>query len=58
MDTKECTPATDKGILRIERYLSRLDQLDDIVFAALEGQAELLRIEVKGRSGVVVHIEV
>ena len=58
MDTKECSSATDEGILRIERYLSRLDQLDDIVFAPLEGQAELLRIEVKGRSGVVVHIEV
>ena len=58
MDTKECSSATDKGILRIERHLPRLDQLDDIVFAPLEGQAELLRIEVKGRSSVVVHVEV
>ena len=58
MDTKECSSATDKGILWIERHLSRLDQLDDIVFAPLEGQAELLRIKVKGRSGVVVHVEV
>ena len=53
MQAEEGTPATDEAIARAHRDAPHLDELDDVILLTLEGQAELLRVEVKGGSGVV-----
>ena len=54
MQAEEGAPAADEAIAGAHRDTPHLDELDDIVLLTLEGQAELLRVEVKGGSGVVV----
>ena len=54
MQAEEGTSTTDEAIARAHRDAPHLDELDDVILLTLEGQAELLRVEVKGGSGVVV----
>ena len=54
MQPEEAPPATDETIAGAHRDAPHLDELDDVILFTLEGQAELLRVEVKGGSGVVV----
>ena len=54
VQAEEGTPTTDEAIARTHRDAPHLDELDDVILLTLEGQAELLRVEVKGGSGVVV----
>ena len=54
VQAEESASTTDEAIARTHRYAPYLDEFDDVVLLTLEGQAELLRIEVKGGSGVVV----
>ena len=54
MQAEESAPTTDEAIARTHRDAPHLDELDDVILLTLEGQAELLRVEVKGGGGVVV----
>ena len=54
VQAEEGAPTTDEAIAGAHRDAPHFDELDDVILLALEGQAELLRVEVKGGSGVVV----
>ena len=56
--TKQAAGTLHQRVVRWERHITRLHQLDNLVLLTLVAQFDVLRVEVEGGVGVVVQVHV
>ena len=56
--TKQARRTAHKARIRRERHVAALDEFDDFVFLAVVLQFHILRVEIEGRVGVVVQVQI